>query len=176
MDEFLVVPACRQVVVEDGLAQRIIAGAVPADGGLPDDFHRLLDRIGEAVADPVAARDAHVEPVLEDAGIVSAHAETGRMQETEKQAEFGVLVLFQHPPEVELDVGELHQLAGVPKQAEGLSVCNDPIDVLRVVEVLQHRGVRGFALTVALGPEVKGAFVQGVYGRIARLVSDDDDR
>ena len=88
------------------------------------------------------------------------------MKQTEHQAELGVFVLLQHTVEVELYVGELHQLSGVAYDTQKLSVADDAIHILRGVEIFEHGGMSRLLAHTAFGTIVEGTLVQGINASI----------
>ncbi len=177
VDEFLVERVGSDRAVGNGLAQRLVALALAAHRCKTDGLHRFLHGAGETGAYAVAALDAHVEPPLHDRLLVAALAEARGMQQAIHQAELRVFVFVEHAAQVELDVGELDELARVAQQAYGLAVADDAVDTLRGVQVLQHGGMGRPLAARTLGAVVERAAVERLYALlIDNAVADDDDR
>ena len=109
----------------------------------------------QAIANAVARLDAHVEPTLQNAWLVTTCAETGSVKQTEHQAKLGVFVFLQHTAEVKLYIGELHQLSGVADDSQDLSVADDAIYILCGVEIFEHSGMSRLLAHAAFGTIVE---------------------
>ena len=177
VDKLLVELGGIHSTVDESTAQSVVALPFRCQHRVADGFHRGLHGTRQAITNAVARFDAHVEPTLHDARLVVAGVEAGGMEQAEHQAELGVFVFLQHATEVELNVGEFHQLPRVANQAHNLAVADDTIHVFRGIEIFEHGGVGRFLAHGTLGAMVERAFVQRVDASVGTgVVSDNDKR
>ena len=176
MDKLLVEFGGIHSAIGESTAQSVVALTLRCKHSIADGLHRGLHGTRQAVADAVARLDAHVEPTLQDARFVIAGAKTGSMKQTEHQTELGVFVLLQHTAEVELYVGELHQLSGVADDTQKLSVADDAIHILRGVEIFEHGGMSRLLAHAAFGTIVERTLVQSVNASVCSDILTNNDK
>jgi hypothetical protein len=131
-----------------------------------------LDAIAEVVADPAALLNSGPVILLKQAGvgIVNSLGKPRGMDEAVEEGEVGEPVSLHDLFQVELDVGLAPDQVGVPEEAEGRPVRDNPPELLAPVEILLDKRVRGKPGDPGLCPPVQRLAEPGDVDRRSLLV------
>jgi hypothetical protein len=122
---------------------KVLVGRV-GEKPVTQDLDALLHSVAEVFPDPSTLLQGVSIVLLKETfrRVRSTERETGPVKEAEEGHEIRKALLLKEGGQIELDVSLAADKGGIPQQAQGESVRDDPPEDLRAIQVFLNQGMR----------------------------------